>query len=75
LSVSVLDVRGLQCPLPVLRANKALRTVDAGAPLTVLATDPAAPQDFESFCRSAGHRLESCDAQDGIYTIVIVKAG
>ena len=54
-----LDAQGLKCPLPVLRARKALRDVAPGGLLTVLATDPAAPRDFRAFCEQTGHRFES----------------
>jgi tRNA 2-thiouridine synthesizing protein A len=69
-----LDARGLKCPLPVLRARKALRDVAAGETLTVLATDPAAPRDFENFCEQAGHGFEGAmaDGEDG-YAITIRK--
>lgn len=68
-----LDARGLKCPLPVLRARKALRDVDPGEILTVLATDPAAPRDFEAFCDQTGHPFISCVEQDGDYTIVLKR--
>jgi tRNA 2-thiouridine synthesizing protein A len=59
-----LDARGLKCPLPVLRARKALQDVAAGSALRVLTTDPAAPRDFENFCEQAGHGFEGA-ASDG----------
>jgi len=49
MSETILDVKGLTCPLPVLKANKALRGMAAGARLTVLATDPASVPDFNAF--------------------------
>jgi len=52
-----LDCTGLKCPMPVLRAAKALRGMQPGAVLHVTATDKAAPQDFETFCREGGHDL------------------
>ena len=53
----MLDVRGLRCPLPVLKANKALRAMAAGESLEVLATDPAAERDFAAFATETGHTL------------------
>lgn len=70
----VLDARGLQCPLPVLRANKMLKSLAAGAELEVLATDPAAPNDFASFCKTTGNVLVASSEADGLYTIVIRKS-
>ncbi|MCO6414966.1 sulfurtransferase TusA family protein [Siccirubricoccus sp. KC 17139] len=61
---TLLDVRGLSCPLPVLKANKALRGLAPGAELTVLATDPAAARDFPAFCAETGHTLVT-QAQEG----------
>lgn len=52
-----LDVRGMTCPLPVLKANKALRAMAPGATLAVLATDPAAVQDFHAYAQETGHEL------------------
>jgi tRNA 2-thiouridine synthesizing protein A len=54
---SELDVRGLICPLPVLRARKALMALQPGAMLRVFCTDPAAAADFPAFCTTAGHAL------------------
>lgn len=54
---TTLDVRGLTCPLPVLKANKALRALPPGARLVVLATDPASVKDFQVFARETGHAL------------------
>ena len=68
-----IDTSGLNCPLPVLRARKALQRLSDGERLTVIATDPASQNDFPAFCDAAGHRLEACDAVDGQYTFVIVK--
>ena len=52
-----LDARGLKCPLPVLKARKALQAIAPGEVLTVLATDPGAPDDFVQFCATTGHAL------------------
>lgn len=71
----VLDARGLQCPLPVLRANKMLKSLPAGAVLEILATDPAALNDFASFCKTTGHVLVASGEADGTHTIVVRKAG
>jgi tRNA 2-thiouridine synthesizing protein A len=54
----LLDARGLKCPLPVLKARRALKALPAGAVLEVLADDPAAPADFRAFCKTAGYRLQ-----------------
>ena len=55
--IRILDVRGLACPLPVLRAKKALRDVAVGEVLRILATDPGSLKDMPVFCRQTGHEL------------------
>jgi tRNA 2-thiouridine synthesizing protein A len=54
-----LDVRGLNCPLPILRAKKALGDLTAGQVLKVVATDPGSVKDFEAFCKQTGNELLS----------------
>ena len=71
---TLLDVRGLVCPLPVLKANKALRALPSGAQLRVLATDPASARDFPAFCAEAGHRLLSTSEEDGVLTFLLRRA-
>jgi len=70
-----LDCTGLICPLPVLRARKRLKDLTPGQVLAVTATDKAAPKDFETFCREAGHRLLSSTEADGVYRFRIAKGG
>jgi len=71
MSESVLDVKGMNCPLPVLRANRALRTMAPGARLRVLATDRAAVADFQAFCRETGHALLAWSEDGGVFTFLI----
>jgi tRNA 2-thiouridine synthesizing protein A len=73
MSETVLDVKGMSCPLPVLRANRALRGLPAGARLRVLATDRAAVADFQAFCRETGHALLACSEEAGVFSFVIRK--
>lgn len=70
-----LDASGLRCPLPVLRARKAMKTVAPGAVLEVVATDPSAVADFQSFCQTTGDQLLSWDETEGRFTFLIRKAG
>jgi tRNA 2-thiouridine synthesizing protein A len=62
---STLDATGLLCPLPVLKARRALRTVPAGGILEVLATDPGATKDFEHFCQTTGCTLVAASEERG----------
>lgn len=73
MSRTVLDVTGLACPLPVLRANKAIKALPAGDELEVLATDPAAPADFVAYCETAGHALVASTEAGGVFKIVVRK--
>ncbi|MFQ5954617.1 MAG: sulfurtransferase TusA family protein [Kiloniellales bacterium] len=66
-----LDTKGLNCPLPVLKARRALKEVAVGDCLTVLATDPAARIDFRHFCNTTGHELVEWSEADGVLTFVI----
>jgi tRNA 2-thiouridine synthesizing protein A len=67
----LLDTRGLSCPLPVLKAQKALRGMAAGERLRVLATDPKAMRDFDAFCEASGHRLvERAAAGDELVLVI-----
>lgn len=52
-----IDTRGLNCPLPILRAKKALAEMASGQVLKVLATDPGSLRDFEAFARQTGNEL------------------
>lgn len=66
---TVLDVKGLGCPVPILRANRTVKEMIPGDILEVLATDAEAPQDFEIFCESTGHKLISSEMTDGVFVI------
>ena len=65
MTVVRIDARGLLCPLPVLRARKALAGVAPGTRIEVMADDPAAVVDMPHFCAQAGHRLVSVTDADG----------
>lgn len=69
----VLDVKGLNCPLPILRAKKALKDMPTGATLQVLATDPGAVKDFEAFCRITGNELLESTMDGKVYSFVIKR--
>ena len=73
MSETILDVKGMSCPLPVLRANKALRALQPGDRLRVLATDRAAVADFQAFCRETGHALVAQGEDNGVLSFTIRK--
>lgn len=71
---TVLDARGLLCPLPVLRARKAMRNLASGDVLKLIATDPGAVRDVDALCASAGHTLVGRDEEGGEFVFRIRKA-
>jgi tRNA 2-thiouridine synthesizing protein A len=71
----VLDAKGLNCPLPILKAKKALNGVPANGTLEVLSTDPGSVADFQAFCRTTGNDLLEHDQTDNVYRFVIKKKG
>ncbi len=75
MSTTELDVKGLNCPLPVLRVKKAMAGLPAGATLKVFATDPGAAKDFEAFCKTTGNVLKSSSEAGGVFVFEIGKTG
>lgn len=71
MSETLLDVKGLNCPLPVLRANRELRRMQPGTRLRVLATDRAAIADFQAFCQETGHSLIAWSEDGEVLSFVI----
>jgi tRNA 2-thiouridine synthesizing protein A len=71
MSETLLDVKGMNCPLPVLRANRSLRSMAPGERLRVLATDRAAIADFRAFCQETGHALIAMSEEAGVLSFVI----
>ena len=70
----LLDVRGLICPLPVLKAKKAMKSLRPGDRMRLEATDPLAAVDVPHFCREDGHVLLEQAAVDGIQIFLIEKS-
>jgi tRNA 2-thiouridine synthesizing protein A len=68
------DARGLLCPLPILRLARALRRAPGGTVARLLATDPAAGKDVETYCREGGHDLLSTERHETEFAFRIRKA-
>ena len=66
-----LDTKGLNCPLPILKARKALKEVPPGGALEVLSTDPGSVADFQAFCRQTGNELVESSTDDSVYRFLI----
>lgn len=73
-ATETLDARGLNCPLPILRAKKAIAGLGAGEILEIIATDPGSVKDFEAFCRQTGNELLDTSESSGEYHFSIKKA-
>ena len=73
-----IDLSGLKCPLPVLKARRAIKDMAIGDLLEVTADDPAAQLDFPHFCETSGHELVdvmSSEQQDQIKFVFLIKVG
>lgn len=69
-----LDASGLNCPLPILRAKKALAGMQSGQVLHIIATDPGSVKDFEAFAKQTGHELLESKEEGGKFHFLIKKA-
>ena len=66
-----LDAKGLNCPLPILRAKKALADMQSGQVLKIIATDPGSVKDFQAFCKQTGHTLLDQSEAEKVYTFLM----
>lgn len=74
-TTEIYDLRGLNCPLPVLKAKRRLADMAAGSRLWLETTDPLAVIDIPAFCQDAGHRLVETMAVDGGHRFLVERAG
>lgn len=68
------DARGDQCPMPLLKAKRALNAMSSGQSLRILATDQGSVRDFRVFSEQSGHTLLSSDTVDGVYVHILRKS-
>ena len=68
-----LDASGLNCPLPILRAKKALNGMESGQILRVVATDPGSVKDFDAFAKQTGNELLESSEEGGKFLFLIKK--
>ena len=69
-----LDLKGLNCPLPVMKTKKALKDIPVGKTLEVVATDPGAVEDFKAFCQTTGNELVESTQNGDTFRFVIKRA-
>jgi tRNA 2-thiouridine synthesizing protein A len=65
------DAKGLSCPMPIVKTAQAMKALDPGAVLEVLATDPGSVKDFAAWCRSTGNELVDQSSDGAVYRFVI----
>lgn len=68
------DAKGLDCPMPLLKAKRALNAMEAGQRLRILATDQGSVRDFRVFAEQSGHQLLASDEADGVYIHLLQKS-
>ncbi len=67
----VLDCSGLLCPLPVIKTTKAIKELQVGQVLKMIATDPGAPADMEAWAKQTGNELLASEQEDGKFVFYI----
>ncbi len=70
----MLDAKGLNCPLPILKAKKALKGMGSGQVLEIESTDPGSVADFAAFCNQTGNELMSSGSEGDVYKFEIKKS-
>lgn len=68
------DARGLNCPLPILRAKKALNSLQSGQTLRIVATDPGSVKDFQAFSKQTGNEMLESSEANGEFMFILKKA-
>ena len=71
---ALLDAKGLNCPLPILKAKKSLKGLSSGQVLEIQATDPGSVADFAAFCNQTGNELLSSGSEGDVYKFEIKKS-
>src|SRR5207244_6506541 len=70
---TMLDCRGLDCPMPVMKLAKAIKTVAPGGSIELLATDPGSVTDLEAFEKQSGHRIVERGESEGVFRFVVQR--
>ncbi len=74
MTAHVLNAEGLNCPLPIIKAKKALKSVPQGEILAISTTDPGSVADFAAFCNQTGNELLSSSSEGAIYKFEIKRS-
>ena len=73
MATQTLDVKGLNCPMPVLKTKKVMKVLSNGETLEVESTDPGSVRDFEAFCRATGNEVLESVEEDGVFRFLLRK--
>ncbi len=74
MATQILDTKGMNCPLPILKTKKAIKGLNVGETLEVHSTDPGSVKDMEAFCKSTGNKLLESKEEGNVYIYMIEKA-
>ena len=72
-ATETLDTKGMNCPMPILKAKKSIKKLNSGDTLEVFSTDPGSVRDFASFCKATGNDLLESGEDEGVYRYLIRK--
>lgn len=73
-SSRTLDCRGLLCPMPIIQVSKAIKGMEVGQILEMLATDPGSKPDMEAWARQTGHELLDIQEEDGLFKFYVRRS-
>ena len=74
MATETLDAKGLNCPMPIMKAKRAMKGLGPGDILQIEATDPGSVKDFEAFCRATGNELLESSEDNGVYLFLLRKS-
>ena len=74
MATEIIDTSGMNCPIPIMKAKKAIKSMDAGATLEVISTDPGSFRYFEAFSRATGNELLESLEENGVFRFILQKA-
>jgi tRNA 2-thiouridine synthesizing protein A len=72
--IKTIDLKGMKCPLPVIKVARAIREVTVGQTVEVFATDPAIQADIPAWCRTTGHELVMFENQDKLFHFIVRRS-
>ena len=74
MATETIDTSGMNCPIPIIKAKKAIKTMVSGNTLEVISTDPGSVRDFEAFSRATGHELIESAEDNGVFRFLLQKS-